>query len=93
VLEAVHECREAGIKVVMITGDYAGTAQAIAQEAGLDARAPMTGSEIERLDDRELAEHVKSVTVFAHVVPEQKLRVGQCLQGRGRGCGDDRRWR
>ena len=80
---AVQECRSAGIRVVMVTGDYPTTARVIAREAGLDAGQVTTGDEIEAMSDAELAERVRSVTVFARIMPEQKLRIVNALKGNG----------
>jgi len=77
---AVAECRSAGIRVVMITGDYPTTARAIARQAGLEASEIMTGEELGRYSDDELARHVGNVTVFARIMPEQKLRIVNALQ-------------
>ena len=73
--EAVSQCRSAGIKVVMITGDYPATARAIAGQAGLDATDVVTGPELEALNNAELAARVRTATVFARIMPEQKLRI------------------
>lgn len=81
-IESVRECKEAGIRVVMITGDHATTAQAIARELGIasgDSRT-MTGSELAQLEDEEFAEAARSVQVFARVAPEQKYRLVESLQ-------------
>ncbi|MFM9844621.1 MAG: cation-translocating P-type ATPase [Dongiaceae bacterium] len=80
---AVRECRSAGIRVVMITGDYPATARAIAQQAGLDAGEVLSGDEIEHLDDSELARRARAVGVFARIMPEQKLRIVQALKADG----------
>jgi Ca2+-transporting ATPase len=72
---AVALCRRAGIRVVMITGDFPGTALEIARQAGLDHGAVLTGAEIEAMDDAALARAVKDVNVFARVAPQQKLRL------------------
>ena len=80
---AVRECREAGIRVVMITGDYPVTATAIAQQAGLDASKVLTGDAIEHLDDSELARRTRTASVFARIMPEQKLRIVQALKANG----------
>ena len=81
--EAVSECRSAGIKVVMITGDYPATAQAIARQAGLDAVDILTGQELETLSDAALAGRVRTATVFARIMPEQKLRIVNAFKANG----------
>lgn len=80
---AVAQCRSAGISVVMITGDYPATARAIAAEAGIDARDVVTGGEIDRLDAAGLSERVRTATVFARTMPEQKLRIVTALKANG----------
>jgi Ca2+-transporting ATPase len=81
--DAVSECRSAGIKVVMITGDYPATARAIARQAGLAAGVVVTGDELQRLSETDLARRVRSVTVFARIMPEQKLRIVNALKASG----------
>lgn len=81
--EAVSDCRSAGIKVMMITGDYPATAKVIARQAGLDAESIVTGSEMQALGDDELALRVKTATVFARIMPEQKLRIVSALKSSG----------
>ncbi len=80
---AVSECRSAGIKVVMITGDYPATARAIARQAGIDADDVVTGEALVQLTEAELALRVRSVTVFARIMPEQKLRIVKALKACG----------
>ncbi len=80
---AVAECRTAGVRVVMITGDYAPTARAIAAAAGIDVGAVITGAELDRLNDVELAACVRHTTVFARIDPLQKLRLIQALKASG----------
>jgi Ca2+-transporting ATPase len=82
--QAVALCRQAGIRVVMITGDYAGTAIAIAEQAGIDtAGGALTGKQIEGLDDAALAAAVHRVHVFARILPQQKLRLVQAFKAAG----------
>ncbi|MFI5181943.1 MAG: cation-translocating P-type ATPase [Thermoanaerobaculia bacterium] len=82
--EAVAECRRAGIRVLMITGDYPVTAQSIARAIRLpNAAEVITGPELERMGDGELRRRVKSTSVFARMVPEQKLRLVQALKESG----------
>ncbi|MEQ1524781.1 MAG: HAD-IC family P-type ATPase, partial [Aestuariivirga sp.] len=83
VLEAVSQSRSAGIRVVMITGDYPTTAQAIARQAGLEAKDVMTGDELDKLNDAELTQYVRTATVFARIMPEQKLRIVTALKENG----------
>lgn len=80
---AVKECRSAGIRVIMITGDYPVTASAIARQAGLDAEALATGEELSHLSEADLVERVRSVTIFARIMPEQKLRIINALKANG----------
>jgi Ca2+-transporting ATPase len=73
---AVAECRTAGIRVMMITGDYPATASSIARQAGIDhPEQVITGPELNQMNDAVLAERIREVNVFARVVPEQKLRL------------------
>ena len=81
-LQAVAECRAAGIRVRMITGDHAGTAAAIGAQLGL-AGAPLTGRDIDRLDDAALAARLGDTEVFARTSPEHKLRLVRALQAGG----------
>ena len=81
--EAVAECRSAGIRVVMITGDYPATAHAIALQAQLDVSQPdqlLTGDELAGLSDAELCQRMKRVSVCARIAPQQKLRIVQALK-------------
>ncbi len=81
--EAVAECRTAGIRVVMITGDYPATALAIAAQAGLEKSDVITGSELASMDDSQLAARLGQVNVFARILPEQKLRIVEALKSAG----------
>jgi P-type Ca2+ transporter type 2C len=80
---AVAECGSAGIRVVMITGDYPATAQAIARQAGLASRRLMSGEELESCTEDVLVRGVQDVTVFARTIPDQKLRIVNALKARG----------
>ncbi len=78
---AVKECHKAGIRVIMITGDYPVTAQNIAREIGLqNYQQCITGSELTAMDEKELSEKIKTVNVFARVIPEQKLKIVNALK-------------
>ncbi len=80
-VEAVRECREAGITVKMITGDHGITARAIGKELGIgDGENVITGAELEAMDDRKLKEVVLKHDVFARTSPEHKLRLVRALQ-------------
>lgn len=82
--EAVQECYQAGIRVVMITGDYPGTAKNIALKIGLkEPDKVITGPELDEMDDNELEERVKDVNIFARMVPEMKLRLVEALKSIG----------
>src|SRR5215469_9964467 len=77
---AVQECRTAGIRVIMITGDYPQTARAIASQASLEAGDVVTGTELEAMSEADLKERVRSTTIFARTMPEQKLRIVDSLK-------------
>jgi Ca2+-transporting ATPase len=83
---AIARCRDAGVRVAMITGDHPQTASAVARELGLlttsDA-APLTGTELDALPASELEDRAERVAVFARVAPAHKLRVVRALQARG----------
>ncbi|MEH2233184.1 MAG: cation-translocating P-type ATPase [Nostoc sp.] len=83
---AVQECREAGIRPVMITGDHQLTARAIATDLGIaqEGDRVLTGQELQRMTDQELEQNVDLVSIYARVSPEHKLRIVQALQRRGR---------
>ncbi len=85
VREAVAKCRDAGIRVVMITGDHQLTAKAIAYDLGIATEGDrvLTGQELEKLSQEELKLQVKQVSVYARVSPEHKLRIVQALQSLG----------
>jgi len=80
---AVRECREAGIRVVMITGDYPQTARAIAARAGIDDGDVLTGADMQAMDDATLRDAVRRTSIFARIMPEQKLQLVQALKAAG----------
>jgi P-type Ca2+ transporter type 2C len=84
---AIRECLDAGIRVVMITGDFPATAAQIAREIGLTRATKdvsiLTGPELERMDDSALRERIGSINVFARVRPEQKLAIVRALKANG----------
>lgn len=83
VKDAVEDCRDAGIKVVMATGDNVKTAKAIGEKIGFNPEGAMTGSEIDELTHEELKEKVEEVEVFARVTPEHKVDILKALQENG----------
>ncbi|MBD2447293.1 cation-translocating P-type ATPase [Nostoc sp. FACHB-152] len=86
VRDAVAECRQAGIRPIMITGDHQLTARAIATDLGIaqEGDRVLTGQELQRMSDQELEQQVDLVSIYARVSPEHKLRIVQALQRRGR---------
>jgi len=79
--EAIKECYNAGIRVMMITGDYPGTARNIGRQIGLKSCDKfITGPELDNIDDDELLRRIKDISIFARVVPEQKLRIVNALK-------------
>ena len=81
--QAVALCRSAGIRVIMITGDYPATAQTIAAQAGLQGGRVIDGSELQAMSDSDLATAVQDVSIFARIMPEQKLRIVKALKATG----------
>ncbi|MEW6765384.1 MAG: cation-transporting P-type ATPase [Pseudomonadota bacterium] len=82
-IEAVAECKRAGIRVLMITGDHVSTAAAIGRTLKLNAGYPLSGDEIDALDDTELARRLQDTEVVARASPEHKLRLVAALQAQG----------
>ncbi len=83
VVDAITECREAGIRVKMITGDHAATALSIGKELGIgDGEKAMTGAELEQISDEKLVEIAEEYDVYARTSPEHKLRLVKALQAR-----------
>ncbi len=81
--EAIRLCREAGIKVIMITGDNKITAESIARQLELPPGKAVTGQELSKMSDEQLSAQVESVSVFARIEPIQKLKIVKALRGRG----------
>jgi Ca2+-transporting ATPase len=80
---AVAQCRSAGIRVVMITGDYPTTARAIAAQAGLESTDVLTGADLKSMADAELLAKVRTVNIYARISPDQKLRIVTALKQNG----------
>lgn len=80
---AVAQCREAGVRILMITGDHPETAQAVARQAGLAAGGTVTGVEVAHMTPGELAARLAGVSVCARIVPGQKLAIVRALQSQG----------
>nr|WP_323501460.1 cation-translocating P-type ATPase [Variovorax sp. RTB1] len=82
--QAIAECRAAGIRVVMMTGDHPATALSVAKQAGLGSDAPViTGTELSMLSDAELDARLAETHIFCRVQPEQKLRLVRAFRARG----------
>ncbi len=85
--EAVEKCREAGIRVMMITGDHAMTARSIGERMGIgDGSSALTGADVEEASDEELGRRLRDEDVVARASPEHKLRIVRLLQGEGEVC-------
>jgi len=82
-IQAVDECRRAGIRVKMITGDHVVTAAAIGQQLGLDAAHPLAGATVQGMDEQALRQSVRATDVIARASPEHKLRLVAALQAQG----------
>ena len=79
---AVNKCRDAGIKVIMITGDHKLTARAVADQLGITGRA-VTGEELDKISDEELKKHAQDIAIYARVNPAHKVRVIDALKHHG----------
>ena len=86
VIPAIRECREAGIRPVMITGDHKDTAAAIARQLGIieSADQAITGAELDEFSDRELDEKIEQYSVYARVQPEHKVRIVRAWKSKGK---------
>jgi Ca2+-transporting ATPase len=80
---AVRDCAAAGIRVIMITGDYPATARHIARQAGITDGEPITGAELAALDGRALSDRLRGTQICARIAPEQKLAIVQALKADG----------
>ena len=85
VIGAIKECHEAGIRTIMITGDHKATALAIATKIGIhkDGDLSITGTELEKLDEKTFNENVDKYTVYARIAPEQKVKIVTAWQKKG----------
>lgn len=85
VKEAVANCKKAGIKTVMITGDHILTAKAIATELGIlrPHELAITGKELDKISDKELEKNIMNYSVFARVSPEHKVRIVKAFRNNG----------
>lgn len=85
VLPAIEECRKAGIRPIMITGDHKDTAVAIAMQLGIitDASQAITGAELDKISDEDFANEVEKYSVYARVQPEHKTRIVNALRAKG----------
>jgi Ca2+-transporting ATPase len=84
VKESIQQCKAAGIKVVMVTGDHKETAVAVAKELDLiDGGSVITGEELEAMTDKQFDQHVGDITVYARVSPFHKVRITEALKRNG----------
>jgi len=84
VIEAFKTTKEAGIKTIIVSGDYPLTVQKVASQVGIDSNGSLiTGGELDRMDDQNLKDSLKEVSLFARTTPEQKLRIVRLLQESG----------
>jgi Ca2+-transporting ATPase len=82
--QAIRECRTAGVRVVMITGDYPETARQLARQAGLEpVEEVVTGPELDQMDDAALRQRIQATRIFARIIPEQKLRLVNAFKANG----------
>jgi Ca2+-transporting ATPase len=82
-IESVKLCKQAGIRVVMVTGDNKLTAEAIAREIGITTEGALTGAEVEKMNDEEFADKAGKISVFARIEPLHKLKIVQAIKKLG----------
>ncbi|MBN2826047.1 MAG: HAD-IC family P-type ATPase, partial [Campylobacterales bacterium] len=82
-IEAVAQCKKAGIRTIMVTGDHPDTARAVAQQLGIEAQQCVTGVQLSGMESETLEQLVEEVSVFARVAPEHKRDIAQALQKNG----------
>ncbi len=82
-IKAVGECKSAGIRTIMVTGDHPDTARAVARKLGIEAERSVTGAELAKMDTQTLQKFVEEVSVFARVAPEHKRDIAEALQKNG----------
>ncbi|MCA9385542.1 cation-translocating P-type ATPase [Candidatus Dojkabacteria bacterium] len=89
--DAITQCKNAGIRVIMITGDHALTAESIAKEVGIESDGVLTGPELDALSPKELAQKVRDISIYARVTSQHKLQILKALQKQGNivGMGGD----
>jgi Ca2+-transporting ATPase len=83
VKDAIRSCQEAGIRVIMVTGDHPETARAIADQVGINSNRVLTGNEISKMTDEEAKKTLDETSIFARVTPEDKLRLVRLLRENG----------
>ncbi len=83
VREAIRQCQQAGIKVIMVTGDHPETARAVAAQVGINSGKVLTGNEIAKMSDEDLKKSLRGTFIFARTTPEDKLRLVRLLKENG----------
>ena len=79
---AIKKCKKAGIKIVVITGDHEITAKAVAKEIGIEGKS-ITGTELEKIKEKDLEKHVEEIVIYARVNPEHKIKIVDALKKKG----------
>jgi Ca2+-transporting ATPase len=81
--EAIRLCKQAGIRVVMITGDHKDTAESVARQLNMEPGKVVTGTQLQRMSDEELSREIENINVFARIEPLHKLRIVNALKSHG----------